>query len=291
MKYSSARAFRQALEDRLRSNYAPHRIPRLRKMIAFERFMARLDERWILKGGYALQLRTEKARPTQDVDLLAQHISEDQIAEVLLDAIRQDMGDYFEFFVERTDQKLNLGSAIRFRVLARLAGRVFERFHVDIGRDDPIVEAVEYLTPPTYLSFAGIETNPIPCYPVTQHIAEKLHALVRPRPVESSRVKDLVDILLFACMSGDLQAGQLHAAVQAVFETREDPIPTQLDQIPVSWRPKFNQFTKNLDLPFSHFDEAIQAAQNFINPILGGRDTGAWNPESWTWGSRSTVKQ
>ena len=178
MKYSSARSFRQALEDRLRSHYPRHRTPRLRKMIAFERFMTRLDEQWILKGGYALQLRTDKARTTHDIDLLAQHISSGQITETLLEKTHQDVGDYFEFFIERTDQDIDLESVIRFRVTARLAGRVFERFHIDIGLDDPLVEPVEYLTPPAYLAFAGIPTKPIPCYPVTQHIAEKLHALV-----------------------------------------------------------------------------------------------------------------
>ncbi len=285
MKYSSARSFRQALEHRLRSDYPHHRIPRLRKMISFERLMTRLDENWILKGGYALQLRTDKARTTHDIDLLVQHISLEQIAENLLEAVHQDVGDYFEFSVERTDQDFILGSAIRFRVTARLAGRVFERFHIDIGLDDPIVEPIEYLTPPSYLAFAGIPTTPIPCYPVTQHIAEKLHALVRPRPVETSRVKDLVDILLFACMDDDLQAERLYAAISAVFEAREDLIPARLDQIPVGWRPKFDQFTKNLDLPFSHFDDAVQAVQGFINPVLGGTCSGTWDPESWKWKS------
>lgn len=288
MKYSSARSFRQALEDRLRSNYPHHKIPRLRKMIAFERFMARLDARWILKGGYALQLRTDKARTTQDIDLLAWQISQDQIAEAILEEVHQDMGDYFEFFIERSDLDINLGSAIRFRVTARVAGRSFERFHIDIGHDDPIVEPVEYLTPPAYLAFAGIQTMPIPCYPVTQHIAEKLHALVRPRPVETSRVKDLVDILLFACMDGDLQAERLYAAIESVFESFENAVPTQLGQIPSSWRVKFNQFTKNLDLPFSHFDEAVEAAQSFINPVLGGIRDGTWHPESWKWKGDST---
>ncbi|MFO7681711.1 MAG: nucleotidyl transferase AbiEii/AbiGii toxin family protein [Chloroflexota bacterium] len=102
MNYSSAHSFRQALEDRLRSNSPGYQIPRLRKMIAFERFMARLDDRWILKGGYALQLRTDKARTTQDIDLLAREISQAQIAESLLGKIHQDMGDYFEFSIERT---------------------------------------------------------------------------------------------------------------------------------------------------------------------------------------------
>ena len=290
MKYSSARSFRQSLEDRIRTNYARHQIPRIRKMIAFERFMARLDERWILKGGYALQLRTERARTTHDIDLLAQHISPDQIAETLLEEIHQDMGDYFEFYLKRTDQAVNLGASVRFRVTARLAGRVFERFHIDIGMDDPVVEPVEYLRPPAYLEFAEFPPTLIPCYPVTQHLAEKLHALVRPRPVETSRVKDLVDILLFACMEGDLQVERLRAAIQAVFEARKDSVPLQLDQIPTSWRPKFNQFTRNLDLPFSNFDEAVLAAQGFINPVLGGKCDGSWNSEIWKWKNTETTQ-
>jgi hypothetical protein len=114
VKYSSARSFRQALEDRLRANYPPHRIPRLRKMIAFERLMARLDERWILKGGYALQLRTESSRTTQDIDLLVQHISPVVIRETLLEMLHQDLADHFEFYLERTNPDINIGPAIRF---------------------------------------------------------------------------------------------------------------------------------------------------------------------------------
>lgn len=283
MKYESARSFRQALEDRLRTEYPRHRIPRLRKMIAFERFMVRLGEQWILKGGYALQLRTDKARTTHDIDLLAQSISPDQITDTLLKDIHQDMGDFFQFFIERTDQNFNLGSIIRYQVISRLAGRVFEQFHIDVGLDDPLVGPVEYLSPPPYLAFAGILTEPIPCYPVTQHIAEKLHALVRPRTIETSRVKDLVDILLFACMDTCLQAEKLYASIQSVFDARKDLVPAQLDQIPLNWGPKYNQFTNTLDLPFSHFNDAVQAAQRFINPVLCDIPDGTWNPESWKW--------
>ena len=285
MKYSSAPAFRQALEDRLRSENSPQKLPRLRKMIAFERFMARLDNRWILKGGYALQLRTEKARTTQDVDLLALEITEDQIAETLLEAAHRDVGDYFEFFVERSDLNLDEGSAIRFRVTSRVAGRVFERFHIDIGYGDPIVETVDYLVPPNYLSFAQVDSPAIPCYPVSQHIAEKLHALVRLRSAENSRVKDFVDILLFASMDINLQANHLSAAIQAVFTARGDAIPGQIDQIPASWQSKYRRFAKDLDLPFLDFDKAIRATQEFLTPVLQGLDHGVWNPENWAWQS------
>ncbi len=283
MKYSSARSFRQALENRLRTKYPSHQIPRLRKMIAFERFMVRLNNHWILKGGYALQLRTDKARTTQDIDLLAQHISKGQIEQSLSKDIHQDMGDYFEFFIEDTDLQVNVEKAIRFRITSRLAGRVFERFHIDIGYGDPIFEAVDYLNPPNYLDFAEIETSLIPCYPVTQHIAEKLHALVRPRSVENSRVKDFVDILLFAEISENLESKQLKSAIQAVFKARGDILPEELDHIPSNWKTKFNQLSKKLALPFPNFDKAVQAAQNFINPVLSEKDNLIWKPEIWQW--------
>lgn len=98
MKYGTAQAFRQALEEKIRREYKGKDIPRIRKMIAFERLMARLDEHWILKGGYVIQLRTEKARTTQDVDLLAVEISLQEIEDTFRKALDTDIGDNFEFF-------------------------------------------------------------------------------------------------------------------------------------------------------------------------------------------------
>ena len=66
MKYNSGSAFRRALEDRLRNQSLQSGVPlvRLRKMVAFDRFLARLiqssPDEWVLKGGLALQLRLEK---------------------------------------------------------------------------------------------------------------------------------------------------------------------------------------------------------------------------------------
>lgn len=77
MKYESSAAFRHALEDRLRVQSVTSGVPlvRLRQVVAFDRFLARLvlDQpgTWVLKGGFALQLRLgERARTTKDIDLL-----------------------------------------------------------------------------------------------------------------------------------------------------------------------------------------------------------------------------
>jgi len=69
MKYATGSAFRRALETRLRTLSQREGVPlaRLRKLVAFDRLLARLlqaePETWVLKGGLALQLRLGPARP------------------------------------------------------------------------------------------------------------------------------------------------------------------------------------------------------------------------------------
>ena len=77
MTYRSGASFRRALEDRLRTQSLETGVPlvRLRKMVVFDRFLARLLEdqpdAWVLKGGLALQLRLgNQARTTKDIDVL-----------------------------------------------------------------------------------------------------------------------------------------------------------------------------------------------------------------------------
>jgi hypothetical protein len=60
MKYANGANFRRALETRLRTLSQRDKVPlvRLRKLVAFDRLLARLlhaqPEAWVLKGGLAL---------------------------------------------------------------------------------------------------------------------------------------------------------------------------------------------------------------------------------------------
>src|SRR5690606_10447169 len=103
MKYDSGGAFRRALEKRLRDRSVQSGIAldRLRKMVAFDRFLARLIQvqpgQWVLKGGVALQLRLgEKARMTKDLDVLA-FTEPQEITKRLREAGKLDLGDWFSF--------------------------------------------------------------------------------------------------------------------------------------------------------------------------------------------------
>ncbi len=76
MRYRTPEAFRAALEQRLKNESATNSVAvmRLRKRVAFERFLARLSATdatgWMLKGAFALELRLGLGtRTTKDIDL------------------------------------------------------------------------------------------------------------------------------------------------------------------------------------------------------------------------------
>lgn len=292
MKYANSSAFRRALEDRLRTQSLKTGAPlvRLRKMVALDRLLARLiavqADAWVLKGGLALQLRLgDRARTTKDIDLHAR-VKQQNIHEALIRASALELGDWFQFEVAQSDTLSpdQVGGAIRFDVQALLDGRPFEKFHVDIGASDPVVEPVEIITAPPLLEFADIPATLIPCYPLSQHIAEKVHAYTLSRlSGENSRVRDLVDILLMAEL-GQIQGQLLRRALQATFSVRNThALPDRLPDPPEGWDAPYRRLAKEQNLNFATLPDAGQAAKAFIDPVLQSADSGLWGPLTWSW--------
>lgn len=292
MKYQSGGAFRKALEDRLRSQSYELGLPlvRLRKMVTFERFLARLavDQpgSWLLKGGLALQWRLGNlARTTKDLDMLLAVPVQD-IHQALVRAALLDIGDWFRFLVQQPTGPVaqKTGTELRFHVQSLLDGRPFEDFHVDVGWGDPMIEPPEELTAPSLLEFAGINPVTVSCYPMTQHIAEKVHAYTRPHASGgSSRVKDLVDILLIAQASA-VNGRILSKAIRATFEARgTHALPRGLPDAPTSWAAPFLKMARDVGLRDVTLSTAADMARRFINPALQGETQGMWDPVAWEW--------
>ena len=142
--YDAPQAFRAALEARLRnlSQQQGTDLQRLQRRVAFERLLARLfagdDPPWLLKGGFALELRLhDRARSTLDLDLsvprperLVDPLAVDeagpidaQIHERIQIAAECDLGDGFQFLIGLPKRTSLPGGGIRCSVEARLAGR------------------------------------------------------------------------------------------------------------------------------------------------------------------------
>lgn len=290
--YQSGAAFRRALEDRLAGQSAKTQMPlvRLRKLVVFDRFLARLvliaPDTWLLKGGLVLQLRlSQHARTTKDMDILSLTARE-AVPQILTRAALLDLQDWFAF-VARPETAALPGpghGGLRFFVTALVAGRTFEGFHVDVGSGDPVIEPAEMLETPALLAFAGIPPVTVPCYPLTQHLAEKVHAYVRPRMTgESTRVKDLVDIILIA-EHMVINGMALHTAIQATFMAqRAGEPPPSLPAPPPAWTLTFRKLAEEVGLRCTTLAEADQAARRFLDPILSGIAQGAWAPERQAW--------
>jgi predicted nucleotidyltransferase component of viral defense system len=98
-KYASGLALRTALEERLKRAAREEGVDlqRLRRQVAFDRLLARLyrgtGADWILKGGYAMELRFQTSRATRDLDFTvrsAMSVSGDGLLKQLQDAGAQD---------------------------------------------------------------------------------------------------------------------------------------------------------------------------------------------------------
>ena len=272
MKYDSASAFRMALEERLRTESLTTgmALSRLRKTVVFDRLLARLlegePEAWILKGGLALQLRLQdRARTTRDIDLHTRERTEIAL-DLLVSSALIDLGDYFRFEVARPP---GMDAPLRCAVRATLAGRAFESFHVDLGSEEGRVGSASHLRVTSLLEFAGIPAVEFPCFPLGQHVAEKVHALVRPRGGrDNSRVKDLVDIVLIA-ETGQVDTVELRAALLAKFAA--DPacdLPPRLPDPPRAWEPQYRALARDLALRAPTLDEGVAVARTLVDPAL-----------------------
>ncbi len=138
-KYATGKAFRRALEDRLKRKSAAEGLDlqRLMREVAFDRLLARLfrqeDAPWILKGGYAMELRIKEARATKDIDLTLRRALgagrelplDEAILEALAKAAAQDLDDFFAFVIGEAMQDLDAApyGGARFPVEARLDDR------------------------------------------------------------------------------------------------------------------------------------------------------------------------
>jgi len=119
--------------------------------------------------------------------------------EHLQQAAAQPLNDGFEFRLAqpKLEQTGAPGGGLRCAVEARLAGRTFARFHLDLGLGDTLAVPPEWIQPHGLLEFAGIPAPRIALYPVEQQFAEKAHAYTFPwRDRENTRVKDLADLVL-----------------------------------------------------------------------------------------------
>ena len=277
-KYESAAAFRRALEDRLKKIARDQSISldRLRRQVTFDRLLARLfepnnpNQRWLLKGGYALEFRFHGlARTTKDIDFsipLIENDDENSIRELLQSKAKRDAHDWFQFYIgvpmREFDQAVYGGW--RYPVEARVANRVFAKFHIDVGIGDAVISEAEWKRSDDILGFAGIEPACAAILPIEQHFAEKIHAYSYPREKRPfSRTRDLVDLVLLI-EQGLPDKALVTLAIEATFNRRKThDIPHDLETPPEILKDSYTQLAEDCGVTKKTMSEAFTFLQEY----------------------------
>ncbi len=278
--YATPTAFRRALETRLKSIAMQEEtdLQRLRRQVTFDRFLCRLFQQqpdaWVLKGGYAMELRIKSARTTKDIDLAFRQAFErggsGRSAGMLLERLQQaaavDLGDGFSFLVGEAMMDLETApyGGARYPIEARMDGRTFVKFHLDAGIGDIVIEPIEVVAPRDWLNFLGIPPVSFPVLPAEQQFAEKYHAytFVRgDRP--NSRVRDLVDMLLLIRHS-ELEIARVGHSLRATFTRRgTHPVPETVPTPPAFWSVQFTSMAASCRIEIA-LDEAVKELKMFL---------------------------
>jgi hypothetical protein len=276
-QYATAAAFRIALETRLKTTAQNEGVDlqRLRRQVSFDRLLARLfyerNTPWLLKGGYAMELRLRTARTTKDIDLSlpAGMASEwkGRVLEHLQTDAASDLKDFFVFAIGQSMMELDAApeGGARYPVTASLAGRVFARFHLDVGMGDAAIPPTELLEGRNWLGFAGIDSVKFAAISKEQQFAEKLHAYTLPRPDGiNSRVKDAVDMALLLRL-GTLDRERFREAVDTTFALRNTHrLPVSLPEPPASWEVPYATLAAECGLDWT-LKEALQRIGTLIS--------------------------
>ena len=274
----SGPGLRTALEERLKQIAAREGVDlqRLRRQVAFDRFLSRLldvtQHNWVLKGGYSMELRFQRARTTRDLDFTVRSRPLGD-GDTLLDHLQArgaiEANDSFSFRVGQAMIELDAApyGGARYPVEAIMAGRIFAKFHVDVGVGDVIIEPVERTTPRDWLGFAGIAAPIVPMISAAQQFAEKVHAYTLPRgAAANSRVRDLVDVVLLI-RGGSLVPAVVLDALQRTFLRRQThPLGFALAPPPSSWDLPFAALARNCDLELN-CEEAFGELREFLKRL------------------------
>jgi hypothetical protein len=262
-------------------------------MYALERFLARLAlspyrDRLILKGGMllaALDIR----RPTADVDLLAQALSNDvdAVAGVIREVLQVEADDGIEYQPDRLTSRVirdaELYSGVRLAVPARV-DRAQAILRLDVNVGDPVTPG------PVEIEYPGLLTGSFRLlgYPLATVLAEKIVTMID-RGEATTRERDFADVLLLVGRH-PVSGPELMAAMSSTSAYRQStlrPLAGLLDRLGPERQSQWSAYMARSGLagllPASYPD-AIASVISFADPVLTGAAASAnWDPVAGSW--------
>lgn len=301
MPYNTPRALLSAISDRARVEArARGGLP---NDLVVQFYLGRLLERvfrhspggWLLKGGQALLVRWPEARHSRDIDLAVRgNGGLDEAVTQLRAAAALDLDDFlrFEYVSTSVEQQERETRKVKFR--AYCGTKPVTVVSVDVaGGLDPLGWPVEQVLEPPFAIDLGAAGAATACmWPLEDSVADKIAAMYeRHRGQPSSRVKDLIDLIVIAC-SATLDGPTTHAALRREVARRTvNGVHLTLPRtftVPDrrSWSSGYvaeAKRTRGFDERYRTLEKAEPVADRFVSPLLTEHPPGRWDHTQCSW--------
>lgn len=271
------------------------------RRFVIDRFLHRVfslpGDEWVLKGGNAMLTRVNNARTTKDIDLLSELQDLDAALEKLHSALEGDTEDHFRFVITQVSG-LAAGElqpevkGYKLSIEAYCGLKVRERFSIDLVTGSLMTAEPEIETRPSLVP--TISSTQVRLYPVVDHIADKLCATQSyygaARNLPSSRVRDLVDLVVFA-RTQFVDGSALVEAIKAEWRNRHLPGLPHFAP-PDSWRTRYSRTAKGVTAcgDVTSFDRAVDLVTSLLSPACDRSAIGQrWDPHNAQWESFSST--
>lgn len=285
-RYVTASHFEEAVRARLRKVTGPHGLDELRRQFAYQRLLARVfadpASPWVLKGATSLLVRYPDARHSLDVDLFLAAVTPVAAVDELRRLGTLDLGDFFRFVVGAPVNVVVGVAGVRAPVDAYLGARVFARFPVDVVTEVRVTGPPDVVRPEPLVDVPGLVTPPYRLYPIADHVADKVCAMVeRHGEVASTRYRDLVDLVLIAQRTRP-RSGDLAVALRSELARRGlAPVGT----VP-GWTIGYAEQARRARVTgdTATLDGAMRLVRAFVDPVLtDGIGPSVWSPATASW--------
>jgi hypothetical protein len=289
--YESQQALDTAIKDRVASaaHISPYGIAEMQRHIAYDRLLTRVflhdPGGWVLNGGTGLLTRIPGVvRPTADVDIFRDMSTPDIVGD-LATAGDNDLEDFFSFDIEKVMDLTGGTSGVRCRVVAYLGEKAFDSFSIDVVTTTVMTREPDILEPLLPIDIDGLTTVPYRTYPIVDHIADKLAAMVSfyANGAPSSRYRDLVDLVLIATTQ-TVRAEELATALDSEFTSRELDMPTRVRLPSDEWVNGYTAEAQNAPgFEILDVEDALPIVRALLEPALAGTAYGVWDPHRLAW--------
>ena len=293
-RYKTARALEMAVKSAAKKS--PMDTGAAIEGFYFHRLLVRIFaggvSPFVLKGGHGMLARTTDARRTRDIDIVADGLDIDAALQELRALVSRDMDDFLSYEVTgygpiKTGDRYRDGYSVSVSVM--LGGRSMRPVSIDLVADEAECGRPEYLTPADRLEIAGLPVCEYPVYPVEAAVVDKLCGIVERHDGQpSSRVKDLVDLVVYATHER-IDGTELIERLRREKVVRGLGLPGRFD-VPGEWRGAYEASYARLvgqtavDDRFPTMGDAAELAGILLDPALAGACEGKWwDPRHVTW--------